>query len=57
MRQLMGALVALTVLLGLVVGPVYLAVSADDRTPPDANLCADGDVACEMGATRRASAE
>jgi hypothetical protein len=49
MQQAIGALIALSVLIGLIVGPIYLAVASDERRNATSALCASGDVACEMG--------
>lgn len=54
MQQAIGAVFALTLLLALIVGPVYLAVSADDGVDFGSGLCAAGDLACELGSTRPA---
>jgi len=53
MQQAIGALIALSVLIGLIVGPIYLAVATDKRRDVGGALCAAGDVACEMGAAQK----
>ena len=52
MRIAFGTLIALCVLLGLIVGPIYLAVTHDVERPSSVDLCEDGDLACEANMRR-----
>lgn len=52
MRIAIGTLIALSVLLVLIVGPIYLAVTQEARPPSSVDLCEDGDLACEANVRR-----
>ena len=51
MQQTVGAIAALFLLLLLIVGPIFLAVSAPEADEPGIGsaLCPANDLACEMG--------
>jgi hypothetical protein len=52
MQQTVGALAALVVLLAIIVGPIFLAVSAPSGSAAGLERCTPGTIGCDVSSAR-----